>query len=153
MVSERQYERIQSFIRKGIEQGAEVLVGGEGRPPGLEAGFFVKPTVFVGVKNDMTIAQEEIFGPVLSVIAYESDDDAIRIANDSKYGLHAAVMGTNVERARRVASQLRAGRVVINGMTDDAQAPWGGFKYSGVGREYGQYGIEAFVETRAILEP
>jgi aldehyde dehydrogenase (NAD+) len=153
MVSERQYGRIQSFIRKGIEEGAEVLVGGEGRPAGLEAGFFVKPTVFVNVKNEMTIAQEEIFGPVLSVITYESDDDAIRIANDSKYGLHAAVIGTNVERARRVASQLRAGRVVINRMTDDAQAPWGGFKYSGVGREYGQYGIEAFVETRAILEP
>jgi aldehyde dehydrogenase (NAD+) len=109
--------------------------------------------VFVNVKNEMTIAQEEIFGPVLSVIAYDSDDDAVRIANDSKYGLHAAVLGANVERARRVASQLRAGRVVINGMTDDAQAPWGGFKHSGVGREYGQYGIEAFVEPRAILEP
>jgi aldehyde dehydrogenase (NAD+) len=100
----------------------------------------------------MAIAQEEIFGPVLSVIAYESDDDAIRIANDSKYGLHAAVIGTDLTRARRVASQLRAGRVVINGMTDDPQAPWGGFKYSGYGRECGRYGMEAFLETRAILE-
>jgi aldehyde dehydrogenase (NAD+) len=152
MVSQKQYERVESYIRKGIEEGAEVLVGGEGRPEGLEAGYFVKPTVFVNVKNDMTIAQEEIFGPVLSVIAYDSEDEAIRIANDSKYGLHAAVLGTDIQRARRVASQLRAGRVVINGMTDDPQAPWGGFKYSGVGREYGRYGIEAFVEPKAVLE-
>ena len=152
MVSQKQYERVESYIRKGIEEGAEVLVGGEGRPKGLEAGYFVKPTVFVNVKNDMTIAQEEIFGPVLSVIAYDSEDEAIRIANDSKYGLHSAVMGTDLERARRVASQLRAGRVVINNMTDDPQAPWGGFKYSGVGREYGKYGIEAFLEPKAILE-
>jgi len=152
MVSQKQYERVESYIRKGIEEGAEVLVGGEGRPKGLEAGYFVKPTVFVNVKNDMAIAQEEIFGPVLSVIVYDSEDDAIRIANDSKYGLHSAVMGTDLERARRVASQLRAGRVVINNMTDDPQAPWGGFKYSGVGREYGKYGIEAFLEPKAILE-
>ena len=152
MVSQKQYERIQSYIHKGIEEGAEVLVGGEGHPPGFESGYFVKPTVFVNVRNDMTIAQEEIFGPVLCVIAYDSEDEAIRIANDSKYGLHAAVLGTDLQRARRVASQIRAGRVVINGMTDDPQAPWGGFKFSGVGREYGQYGMEAFLETRAILE-
>jgi aldehyde dehydrogenase (NAD+) len=152
MASQKQYERVQSFIRKGIEEGAEVLVGGEGRPKGLEAGYFVQPTVFANVKNDMTIAREEIFGPVLCVIAYESEDEAISIANDSEYGLHAAVIGTDLGRARRVASQLRAGRVVINGMTDDPQAPWGGFKYSGVGREYGRYGIEAFLEPRAILE-
>ena len=152
MVSQKQYERVQSYIRKGIEEGAEVLVGGEGHPQGLEAGYFVKPTVFVNVKNDMTIAREEIFGPVLSVIAYDTEDDAVAIANDSRYGLHAAVLGTDLARARRVASRLRTGRVVINGMTDDPQAPWGGFKYSGVGREYGQYGIEAFLETRAILE-
>jgi aldehyde dehydrogenase (NAD+) len=152
MVSQKQYERVQSYIRKGIEEGAEVLVGGEGHPEGFEAGYFVKPTVFVNVKNNMTIAQEEIFGPVLCVIAYDSEDEAIRIANDSKYALHSAVIGADLERARRVASQIRAGRVVINGMTDDPQAPWGGFKYSGVGREYGRYGIEAFVETRAILE-
>jgi len=152
MVSQRQYDRVQSYIRKGIEEGAEVLAGGEGHPEGLEAGYYVKPTVFVNVKNDMTIAQEEIFGPVLSVIAYDAEEDAIRIANDSRYGLHACVIGKELQRARRVASQIRAGRVVINGMTDDAQAPWGGFKYSGVGREYGRYGIEAFLETRAILE-
>jgi aldehyde dehydrogenase (NAD+) len=152
MVSQKQYERIQSYIRKGIEEGAEVLVGGEGHPKGLEAGYFVKPTVFVNVSNDMTIAREEIFGPVLSVITYDTDEDAIRIANDSKYGLHGAVLGTDLARARRVASQVRAGRLVINGMTDDPQAPWGGFKFSGVGREYGAYGISAFLETRAILE-
>jgi aldehyde dehydrogenase (NAD+) len=152
MVSQKQYDQVQSYIRKGIEEGADVLVGGEGHPEGFEVGYFVKPTVFVNVKNDMTIAREEIFGPVLSVIAYDSEDEAIRIANDSKYGLHAAVLGTDLQRARRVASQIRAGRVVINNMTDDPQAPWGGFKYSGVGREYGQYGIDAFLETRAILE-
>jgi aldehyde dehydrogenase (NAD+) len=152
MVSQKQYERVQSYIRKGIEEGAEVLAGGEGHPEGFESGYFVKPTVFVNVKNDMAIAQEEIFGPVLCVLAYDSEDEAIRIANDSRYGLHAAVLGTDLQRARRVASQIRAGRVVINGMTDDPQAPWGGFKFSGVGREYGRYGIEAFVETRAIIE-
>jgi aldehyde dehydrogenase (NAD+) len=151
MVSQKQYERVESYIRKGIEEGAEVLVGGEGHPKGLEAGYYVKPTVFANVTNDMTIAQEEIFGPVLSVIAYDSEDEAISIANDSKYGLHSAVLGTDLQRARRVASQLRAGRVVINNMTDDPQAPWGGFKYSGVGREYGRYGIEAFLEAKAIL--
>src|SRR6266436_6791996 len=152
MVSQKQYERIESYIRKGIQEGAEVLVGGEGHPKGLEAGYFVKPTVFVNVKNEMTIAQEEIFGPVLSVIVYDSEEEAIRIANDSKYGLHAGVLVADLQRARRVASQIRSGRVVINGMTDDPQAPWGGFKYSGVGREYGKYGIEGFLETRAILE-
>jgi aldehyde dehydrogenase (NAD+) len=152
MVSQKQFDRVQSYIRKGIQEGAEVLVGGEGHPEGFEAGYYVKPTVFVNVNNGMTIAQEEIFGPVLCVIAYDSEDEAISIANDSKYGLHAAVLGTDVARTRRVASQIRSGRVVINGMTDDPQAPWGGFKYSGVGREYGRYGVQAFLETRAILE-
>ena len=151
MVSQKQYDQIQSYIRKGIEEGAEVLVGGEGHPSGFENGYYVKPTVFVNVKNNMTIAREEIFGPVLSVIVYDSDDEAIRIANDSNYGLHAAVLGTDLQRARRVASQIQAGRVVINTMADDDQAPWGGFKFSGVGREYGAYGIEAFLEPKAIL--
>ena len=128
MVSQKQYERVQSYIRKGIEEGAEVLVGGEGHPEGLEAGYFVKPTVFVNVKNDMTIAREEIFGPVLCVITYDNDEDAIRIANDTNYGLHAYVSGTDVRRARRVASQILAGRVAINGMLDDQQAPFGGFQ-------------------------
>jgi aldehyde dehydrogenase (NAD+) len=152
MVTQKQYERVQSYIRKGIEEGADVLVGGEGQPKGLEAGYFVKPTVFVNVKNDMTIAREEIFGPVLSVITYKDEEDAIRIANDTDFGLHAYVSGTDIERARRVASQLLAGRVAINGMLDDQQAPFGGFKNSGVGREFGTFGIEAFLEPRAILE-
>jgi aldehyde dehydrogenase (NAD+) len=152
MVSIRQYERVQSYIRKGIEEGAEVLIGGEGHPRGLEHGNFVKPTVFVNVSNDMTIAQEEIFGPVLSVITYDTVDEAVSIANDSKYGLHAFVSGTDLQRARRVAGRILAGRVVINGMHDDPQAPWGGFKHSGIGREYGAFGIEAFLEPRAILE-
>ena len=152
MVSKKQYERVQSYIRKGIEEGAEVLAGGEGHPRGLEHGNFVKPTVFVNVSNAMTIAQEEIFGPVLSVITYDTVDEAVRIANDSKYGLHAFVSGTDLQRARHVASRILAGRVVINGMRDDPQAPWGGFKHSGIGREYGAFGIEAFLEPRAILE-
>jgi aldehyde dehydrogenase (NAD+) len=152
MVNEKQYDRVQSYIRKGIAEGAELLVGGEGHPRGLEGGHFVKPTVFVNVNNDMTIAREEIFGPVLSVIAYENEEDAIRIANDSTYGLHAFVSGADLERARRIASRILAGRVVINGMRDDQQAPWGGFKHSGVGREFGTFGIEAFRESRAILE-
>ena len=100
----------------------------------------------------MTIAREEIFGPVLCVIPYETDDDAIRIANDTNYGLHGFVSGTDLPRARRVASQILAGRVAINGMLDDPQAPWGGFKQSGIGREFGTYGIEAFLETRTLLE-
>jgi aldehyde dehydrogenase (NAD+) len=152
MVTQKQCDRVQSYIRKGIEEGAEVLVGGDGHPKGLEEGYFVKPTVFVNVTNDMTIAREEIFGPVLCVITYENDDDAIKIANDTSYGLHAYVSGTDVQRARRVASHLLAGRVAVNGMLDDQQAPFGGFKHSGVGREFGTYGIEAFLETRAILE-
>ena len=152
MVTRKQYERVQSYIRKGIAEGAKVLVGGEGHPPGLEAGHFVKPTVFVNVTNDMTIAREEIFGPVLSVITYESEEEAIRIANDTNFGLHGFVSGTDLLRARRVASQILAGRVAINGMLDDPQAPFGGFKHSGVGREFGTYGIEAFLESRAILE-
>jgi aldehyde dehydrogenase (NAD+) len=152
MVSQQQYERVQSYIHQGIEEGAEVLVGGEGHPAGFESGYFVKPTVFVNVRNDMTIAQEEIFGPVLCVIAYDTEEDAIRIANDTKYGLHAFVSGTDIQRARHVASQILAGRVAINGMLDDPDAPWGGFKYSGVGREFGRYGIEAFLEPRAVLE-
>jgi aldehyde dehydrogenase (NAD+) len=152
MVNQKQYERVQSYIRKGIEEGAQVLVGGEGHPSGLEAGYFVKPTVFVNVKNDMAIAREEIFGPVLSVIAYETEEDAIRIANDTSFGLHAFVSGSDVQRARHVASRIEAGRVAINGMFDDQQAPFGGFKHSGVGREFGTYGIEAFLEPKAILE-
>jgi aldehyde dehydrogenase (NAD+) len=152
MVSKKQHERVQSYIRTGIEEGAEVLIGGEGHPSGLGTGYFVRPTVFVNVKNDMTIAREEIFGPVLCVITDEDEEDAIRIANDTEYGLHAFVSSADVQRARRVSSQLQVGRVAINGILDDQQAPFGGFKHSGVGREFGTYGIEAFLEPKAILE-
>jgi aldehyde dehydrogenase (NAD+) len=152
LVTQKQYERVQSYIRSGIEEGAEVLVGGEGHPRGLEAGHFVKPTVFVNVRNDMTIAREEIFGPVVCVITYETEADAIKIANDTSFGLHAVVSGTDLPRARRVASQILAGRIAINGMLDDQQAPFGGFKHSGIGREFGTFGIEAFLEPRAVLE-
>jgi len=129
-----------------------VLVGGEGHPKGLEAGYFVKPTVFVNVKNDMTIAREEIFGPGLCVIPFENDEDAVRIANDTNFGLHAYISGTDLKRARRVASQLLAGAGSHQRLLDDQQAPFGRFKHSGVGREFGTFGIEAFLEPRAILE-
>jgi aldehyde dehydrogenase (NAD+) len=151
VISARQQERVLNYIDIGKNEGARLVTGG-GRPAHLPKGYFVEPTLFADVDNTMRVAQEEIFGPVLCVIAYDSEDEAIRIANDSKYGLHSAVIGADLGRARRVASQIRAGRVVINNMMDDPQAPWGGFKYSGVGREYGRYGIEAFLETRAILE-
>jgi aldehyde dehydrogenase (NAD+) len=151
IVNAKQYERVQSFIRKGIEEGAELLVGGEGHPQGLEAGHFVRPTVFVNVSNDMTIAREEIFGPVLSVLTYETEAEAIAIANDTTYGLHGYVSGTDLDRARRVASQILAGRVAINGFSDEPMAPFGGFKQSGIGREFGTYGIEAYLEPRAII--
>ena len=151
MVSKKQFERVQALIQRGIDEGAEVLVGGVGHPKGLEGGNFVKPTIFVNVDNNMTIAQEEIFGPVLSVIAYDDEEDAIRIANDTKYGLYGFVSGKDAERARRVGSRILAGRVAINGMLDDQQAPFGGFKHSGFGREFGTFGIEAYLEPRAIL--
>jgi aldehyde dehydrogenase (NAD+) len=150
MVSTGHYERVQSYIRKGIEEGAEVLVGGEGKPAGFEAGNYVKPTVFVGVTNDMTIAQEEIFGPVLSVITYRDDDEAVAIANDVEYGLHAYVYGEDKKRARTVANRLLAGRVMINEMVDDPTSPFGGFKMSGIGREFGNHGLQAYLETRTV---
>jgi aldehyde dehydrogenase (NAD+) len=151
LVAERQRDRVENYIRSGIDQGAKVAYGG-GRPKDLPRGWYVQPTVFVNVDNSMTIAREEIFGPVLCVITYETDEDAIRIANDTNFGLHAFVSGTDIERARRVASQILAGRVAINGMLYDQRAPFGRFKHWGVGREFGTFGIEAFLEPRAILE-
>jgi len=151
IISKRQYERVQNYIKKGMEEGAELLTGGLGHPEGLEKGNFVKPTVFVKVNNRMTIAQEEIFGPVLSVITYKDDADAIRIANDSTYGLHAYIAGTNIERAKKIAEQLQVGRVAINGFVDEPRAPFGGFKQSGIGREFGKFGLEAFLEPKAVF--
>ncbi len=151
MVSKKQYERVQSYIRKGIEEGAEVLAGGEGHPRGLEAGNFVKPTIFTKVTSKMTIAQEEIFGPVLSVLTYRTDEEAVEIANDTQYGLCGYVSGTDAERANRIASQIVAGRVTVNGFREAPMAPFGGCKQSGIGREYGVYGIEAYLEPRALF--
>ncbi|MFC8247752.1 aldehyde dehydrogenase family protein [Streptomyces chartreusis] len=151
MVSQGHYERVQSYIRKGIEEGAEILVGGEGKPEGFEVGNYVKPTVFVGVTNGMTIAQEEIFGPVLSVITYRDDEEAVAIANDVEYGLHAYVYGEDQDRARGVANRIIAGRVMINELFDDPTNPFGGFKMSGYGREFGVHGLNAYLETRTVF--
>ena len=151
LVNRRQYDRVQGYIRKGIDEGASLLTGGEGRPGGLDRGLFVKPTVFTDVDNAMAIAREEIFGPVLCVIPYDGEDDAVRIANDTPFGLHAYVIAENLDRARRVAGRLDAGRVAINAPAHEPLAPFGGFKQSGIGREYGLYGIEDHLEFKAIL--
>ena len=151
MVTRKQYERVQGYIRTGIEEGATLLTGGPGRPEGLTRGYFVRPTVFGDVRNDMTIAREEIFGPVLSIIPYRDDDDAIAIANDTPYGLHAYVFGADLARANRVAGAIQAGRVFVNGLYDAPEAPFGGFKQSGLGREFGMFGLEAYLEPKAVM--
>ncbi|MCC2612119.1 aldehyde dehydrogenase family protein [Neorhizobium sp. Rsf11] len=151
MVSRKQWERVQSYLRLGQEEGAILLTGGEGRPEGLDRGWFVRPTIFAGVRNDMRIAREEIFGPVLSVISYRDEDEAIRIANDTDYGLQAHVFSSDPDRAKRVADQIEAGRVIINGAPHEPLAPFGGFKQSGFGREFGVFGLEAFLEPRAVI--
>jgi aldehyde dehydrogenase (NAD+) len=151
MISAAQYERVRRYIRIGNEEGAVLIAGGDGRPEGIERGYFVRPTVFAGVSNDMTIAQEEIFGPVLSIITYRDDEEAIAIANDSPYGLQAYVFSTNSERARAVASRLLVGGVKINSLQHEALAPFGGYKASGLGREGGVFGLESFLEAKAII--
>jgi len=151
MASQKQFDRIQHYIRLGIDEGAELLVGGLGKPNGLQKGFYVKPTIFTGVSNEMTIAQEEIFGPILCVITYKTVEEAIAIANDTIYGLHAYVSSSDIERAQRVAAQINAGRVAINTISHDALAPFGGFKQSGLGREGGLYGLEEQLEPKVII--
>lgn len=151
MVSEKQFERVQSYIHLGLEEGAELLAGGIGKPEGLENGNFVKATIFTNVRNDMRIAQEEIFGPVLAIIAYENEEEAIAIANDTPYGLAAYVTSSDESRAIRVASQIEAGRVCVNGFKHDPLAPFGGFKQSGIGREFGAFGLEEYLEPKSIL--
>ncbi|WP_343693529.1 aldehyde dehydrogenase family protein [Chitinophaga sp.] len=151
MVSVKQYERVQSYILSGIEQGAEVLAGGPGHPEGLEGGNFVKPTIFTNVTPDMKIAREEIFGPVIAVLTYRTEEEAIAMANDTTYGLAAYVSSTNEERARKVAAQIVAGRVMVNSLQHDPLAPFGGFKQSGIGREYGIFGLEEYVEPKTII--
>jgi aldehyde dehydrogenase (NAD+) len=151
MVSQTQWDRVQSYIRLGLEEGAALLTGGEGRPEGLDRGWFVRPTVFTGVTNQMRIAREEIFGPVLCVIPYRDDADAIAIANDTAYGLQSYILSADPARAGRVAAELQAGRIVINGAPHEPLAPFGGFKQSGIGREFGAFGLDAFLEPKAVL--
>jgi aldehyde dehydrogenase (NAD+) len=151
MVSQKQYQRVQDYIQLGIDEGAEVLIGGLGQPAGLEKGNFIKPTVFVNVNNNMRIAREEIFGPVISIISFKDEQEAIEIANDTNYGLAAYVQSADVAKAKNVASQLEAGQVSINGFKNDPAAPFGGFKQSGLGRESGVYGLEAYLEIKAIM--
>jgi aldehyde dehydrogenase (NAD+) len=150
LVSEIQRERVVNYIRKGIEEGATLVTGGPERPEHLEKGFFVRPTVFADVNNGMAIAQEEIFGPVLSIIPYEDEDDAVRIANDTIFGLSGGVWSNSQERAVRVARRLRTGQVEINGGNFNPVAPFGGYKQSGNGREMGKYGLEEFLEVKSL---
>jgi aldehyde dehydrogenase (NAD+) len=152
LISEKQRERVESYIKKGAEEGARLVTGG-GRPEGLDNGYFVQPTVFADVDNSMTIAQEEIFGPVLAVIPYETEEDAIRIANDSEYGLAGSVFTTNYPRAMEVAKKIRTGTYAVNMYAFDPGAPFGGYKNSGIGRENGPEGIEQYVEHKSVLLP
>ena len=151
MVSRKQYARVQEYIRAGIEEGATLLTGGPGQPAGLEAGNFVQATVFTDVRNSMRIAQEEIFGPVLAIIPYRDEADAVAIANDTPYGLCAYVSSADRARAVRVAARIDAGRVCINNVLHDPLAPFGGFKQSGIGREYGVFGLQAYLEPKAVI--
>ena len=150
VVSEVQFNKIQGLIEKGIEEGATLVAGGPGKPEGLNAGYFVKPTVFSDVSNDMTIAREEIFGPVLSILPYKDEDDALSIANDTEYGLSGYVSGSQ-EKAQKFAEKIRSGNVHVNGAGPDFTAPFGGYKKSGNGREWGELGFEEFLEIKAIL--
>ena len=151
VVSRTQYDKIQRLIQAGIDEGAELVCGGTGKPDGLETGYYVKPTIFAGVRNDMTIAREEIFGPVLCILPYDTEDEAIRIANDTPYGLSAYVFGDTHEHAMAVGSRIRAGNVHINGASLDTHGSFGGYKQSGLGREWGAFGFEEFLEIKSVF--
>ncbi len=151
LASEAQFEKVQRLIKKGMEEGAELVTGGPGRPDGISKGYFVRPTVFANVRNDMTIAREEIFGPVLSIIPYQDENDAVRIANDTPYGLSGYVTSGNIERARRVARRIRSGNVHVNGAQPDFSGAFGGYKQSGNGREWGEAGLAEFLELKTIF--
>ncbi|MGZ1811211.1 aldehyde dehydrogenase family protein [Staphylococcus argenteus] len=150
IISKKQFDQVQNYINKGIEEGAELFYGGPGKPDGLEKGYFARPTIFINVDNHMTIAQEEIFGPVMSVITYNDLDEAIEIANDTKYGLAGYVIGNDKETLRKVARSIEAGTVEINEAGRKPDLPFGGYKQSGLGREWGDYGIEEFLEVKSI---
>jgi aldehyde dehydrogenase (NAD+) len=150
VVSETQYKKVQGLIEKAIDEGAELVIGGPGRPSGIEAGYYVQPTVFANVTNDMTIAREEIFGPVLTLIGYADEDDAVRIANDTTYGLAGMVSSADPERARKVARRMRTGMVHLNGSPLTLDAPFGGYRQSGNGREYAAHGLREFLEAKSI---
>jgi acyl-CoA reductase-like NAD-dependent aldehyde dehydrogenase len=150
LASQAQVDRVTSYIQKGIDEGAKLVTGGPERPEGLEKGFYVRPTVFSEVRNDMTIAQEEIFGPVLSILPYESEDEAVAIANDSPYGLSGGVWSADLERAKAIARQIRTGQIEVNGGAFNPNAPFGGYKQSGYGREYGTHGFEEFLEIKSM---
>ena len=150
VVNKAQWDKIQGLIRKGLEEGAKLETGGPGRPDGMETGYYVRPTLFSSVTNDMTIAREEIFGPVVTIIAYEDDEDAIRIANDTDYGLSAVISG-DPARARAFVPRLRAGMVYVNAGNPDPNVPFGGYKQSGNGREYGKYGLAEFMEVKSVI--
>lgn len=151
VANKSQFEKVQRLIQLGIEEGAKLVAGGPGRPEHVNKGYFVRPTVFAEVRNDMTIAREEIFGPVLCIISYKDEDDAVRIANDTPYGLSGFVTSTNLESARRVAKRIRAGNVHVNGATVDFAGCFGGYKQSGNGREWGEAGLMEFLELKAIF--
>ena len=150
LISDVQRQRVRDYIRRGEEEGATLVTGGAEAPDDLPTGYYVRPTVFANVRNDMTIAREEIFGPVLSILPYDTVDDAVRIANDSDYGLSGGVWGADAEEALAVARRLRTGQVEVNGGRYNPLAPFGGYKQSGIGREYGRQGLEEFLETKAI---
>jgi aldehyde dehydrogenase (NAD+) len=150
VVNEAQFNKIQGLIQKGIDEGARLVAGGTGRPDGQNRGFFVKPTVFADVTNEMTIAREEIFGPVLSIIPFETEEEAIQIANDTVYGLTNYIQTQDPAKSNRIALQLRSGMVEINGQSRGAGAPFGGMKQSGNGREGGVWGIEDFLEVKSV---
>jgi aldehyde dehydrogenase (NAD+) len=151
VVSKLQFERVEGYIAKGIAEGAKVVIGGSGRPDGLTKGFFVKPTIFSNVRNDMTIAREEIFGPVLCILPYDSEEQAVQIANDTPYGLAAYVWSKDNLHARRIGAQIRAGQVTLNGAAGSMNTPFGGFKMSGNGREWGEFGLRDFLEVKAVI--
>jgi aldehyde dehydrogenase (NAD+) len=150
LVSDVQWNKVQALIQEGIDEGATLAAGGTGKPEGIDVGYFVRPTVFANVSNDMTIAREEIFGPVLSIIPYDDEDEAVRIANDTPYGLSGYVSSSNLERARKIAARMRTGMVHINGAYLDSAAPFGGYKQSGNGREWGAHGMDEFLEVKSI---